>query len=698
MKAAQLFSFLVPLAFFVVIIIRVDNTMAQEANTSNIPHAGIAANQTIPPLDPANMDTTIRPNENFYLYTNGEWLKKNPIPPAYSRWGSFTELFDRNLNTLHEIADNASASTNAKKGSNNQLVGDFYCSGMDTTAVDNEGVQPLDPYFKEIAAIKNLKGLEDMVAKLQRQGVSVLFHFTSQQDLKNSEMMIAGIYQSGLSLPDRDYYSKTDDQSKKILQEYNSYMKKMLTLLGDSESTAAKEAKTIMNIENRLAGASMTRVERRDPKATYNMMSLTQVNSLTPDFSWNSYIKYFRLSGVKKINVAQPKFIKEVGGMLKEIPLNDWKVYLRWHLINSMAPYLSQNFVDEHFHFYGTVLTGAKELQPRWKRVVQEIDGSIGFALGKLYVDKHFSPQAKTHSEQMVHNLEAAFAERIRNLDWMSDATKKQALTKLKAVVNKIGYPAKWKSYKGLQVDRGAYVLNVMRANEFNLNFEIKKVGKPVDKTEWGMTPPTVNAYYDPSMNEIVFPAGILQPPFFNPTADDAVNYGGMGAVIGHEMTHGFDDQGSQFDAKGNLKNWWTDSDAANFKRKAKVLVDQFSGYTVLDSIHVNGKLTEGENIADLGGVSIAYDAFENTLKDTPRPGIIDGLTPEQRFFLAWAQMWRENDTPQALRQRIIVDPHSPNEYRCNGPLSDFPPFYQAFGCKPGDAMYRADSVRAKIW
>ncbi|MFZ1080891.1 MAG: M13 family metallopeptidase [Candidatus Kryptoniota bacterium] len=672
--------------------------MVREPNTSNIQHAEMAANQTIPPLDPANIDTTIKPTDNFYLYANGEWLKRNPVPLAYSRWGSFTELFDRNLNTLHEIADDASVNTNSKKGSNNQLVGDFYYSGMDTAVVEKEGVKPLNPYFKEIAAIKDLKGLEDVIAKLQRHGVNVLFHFTSQQDLKNSEMMIAGIYQSGLSLPDRDYYTKSDDQSKKILQEYYSYMKKMFTMLGDSENTAADEAKTVLNIESRFAEASMTRVERRDPKATYNMMSLTRVNSLTHDFSWSGYMRYFRLFGIKKINVAQPKFIKEVGRMLKDIPLNRWKVYLRWHLINSMAPYLNQNFVDEHFHFYGTVLTGAKELQPRWKRVVQEIDGSIGFALSKLYVEKHFSPQAKARAEEMVHNLEAAFAERIKTLDWMSDATKKQALVKLRAIVNKIGYPAKWKSYKGLEVDRGAYVLNVMRANEFNLNFEIGKVGKPVDRTEWGMTPPTVNAYYDPSMNEIVFPAGILQPPFFNPTADDAVNYGGMGAVIGHEMTHGFDDQGSQFNAKGNLKNWWTDSDAANFKKKAEVLVEQFNGYSVLDSLRVNGKLTEGENIADLGGLSISFQAFEATLKGKSRPVNIAGFTPEQRFFIAWAQMWRENDRPEALRQRIIVDPHSPNEYRANGPLSDFPPFYEAFGCKPGDLMYRGDSVRAKIW
>ncbi len=653
---------------------------------------------TLPPLDPSNIDTSVKPSQNFYLYANGDWLKKNPIPPEFSRWGSFTELYDRNLTIMRQIAEDAAANKSARKGSDPQLVGDLFFSGMDSATAESEGVKPLERYLKEIDGITDVKSLEDVIAKLQRLGVNALFYFTSQQDLKNSEMMIAGIHQSGLSLPDRDYYTKTDKQSKDILQEYDSYMKRMFTMLGDDESAAASEAKTVMNMEDRLAEASMTRVERRDPKATYNMMTLAQVNALTPDFSWNTYIKYFRLSDVRKVNVGQPKFIKEVGVMLKEIPLSDWKAYLRWHLVNAMAPYLSQKFVDENFHFYGTVLTGTKELQPRWKRVLQRIDRSIGFSLGKLYVAKYFSPQAKARAEEMVHNLESAFAERIKNLDWMSAATKTQALAKLRAIVNKIGYPAKWRTYSGLKVDRGPYVLNVMRTNEFDFNFEINKVGKPVDRTEWGMTPPTVNAYYDPSMNEIVFPAGILQPPFFNPTADDAVNYGGMGAVIGHEMTHGFDDQGSQFDAKGNLKNWWTSSDEENFKKKAEVLVNQFNDYTVLDSLHVNGRLTEGENIADLGGVSIAFDAFEKTLQGKSRPEKIDGFTPEQRFFLAWAQMWRENDRPEALRQRIIVDPHSPNEYRCNGPLSDFPAFYEAFGCKPGDPMYRAEDVRAKIW
>lgn len=679
---------LVLLGFLFAVVTQASNAMAQEKLTM----------QSIPALDPSNIDPSVKPSQNFYLYANGEWLKKNPIPPEYSRWGSFSELFDRNMNTLHKIASNAAETAEAKKGSDKQLVGDFFYSGMDSAAIQKGGITPLEPYFEEIDAIKSKKGLETVVAKLQKMGVNILFYFTSEQDFKNSDMMIASVHQSGLSLPDRDYYTKSDKQSKEILSAYGSYVESMFSLIGEKKQEASDNSKVIMRIEKRLAEASMTRVERRNPKATYNMLTVAKIDSLTPGFSWNEYLRYFHLAGVKKVNVGQPKFIAGVGKMLENISLNDWKIYLKWHLLNAMAPYLSDKFVEERFSFYGKTLSGAKELQPRWKRVLGTVDQEIGFALGKLYVEKHFSPEAKARAEEMVHNLEAAFAQRIKKVDWMSETTKKQALIKLKAIVNKIGYPDKWKSYTGLNIDRGAYVLNVIRANEFELSFEINKVGKPVDRTEWGMTPPTVNAYYDPSMNEIVFPAGILQPPFFNPTADDAVNYGGMGAVIGHEMTHGFDDQGSQFDARGNLKDWWTKQDAANFKKKADVLVQQFDGYTVLDSLHINGKLTEGENIADLGGVSIAFDAFEKTLKGKPRPAKIDGFTPEQRFFMAWAQMWRENDTPQALRQRLIVDPHSPNEYRCNGPLSDFPAFYEAFGVKPGDPMYRAEDVRAKIW
>ncbi len=688
MKFAGMFSRLILLGFLFAAVGQNSNAMAQEKS----------AMKRSPALDPANIDHNVKPSQNFYLFANGKWLKKNPIPPEYSRWGSFSELYDRNMNILHEIVENAAATKSKKEGSDLQLVGDFYSSGMDSSAIEKEGISPLKPYFDEIDAIKTKSELEETIARLQRMGVNILFYFTSEQDFKNSDLMIAGVHQSGLSLPDRDYYTNTDKQSKEILNEYGKYVKRMFSTVGENSKQASEDAQVVLKIEKRLAKASMTRVERRNPKATYNMMTIGKINSMTPGFSWNTYLRYFNIVDVKKINVGQPRFIAEAGKMLNQVRLDDWKIYLKWHLLNAMAPYLNDKFVAERFNFYGKTLTGAKVLQPRWKRVLGTIDREVGFPLGKLYVQKHFSPEAKARAEEMVHNLEAAFAHRIKNVDWMSETTKKQALTKLKAIVNKIGYPDKWKSYAGLEINRGPYVLNVIRSNEFDFNFEVSKIGKPVDRSEWGMTPPTVNAYYDPSMNEIVFPAGILQPPFFNPAADDAVNYGGMGAVIGHEMTHGFDDQGSQFDAKGNLKDWWTKQDAANFKKKAEVLVHQFDSYAVVDSLHINGNLTEGENIADLGGVSIAYEAFENTLKGKAHPTRIDGFTPEQRFFLAWAQMWRENDTPQALRQRLIVDPHSPNVYRCNGPLSDFPAFYEAFDVKPGDPMYRPDSVRAKIW
>ena len=466
---------LLMMSLFLILPTKGSQIMAQNKSTDS----------SIPPLDPVNMDTSVNPAENFYEYANGGWLRKNPIPAAYSRWGSFSELYDRNLDILLSVAEKSSAENNAAKGSDTQLVGDFYFSGMNTSAIDKDGIGPVEPYIREIDAIKNKAELQSTLEKLQRKGVSLLFYFTSQQDLKNSEMMIATVFQGGLSLPDRDYYTKTDKQSKEILSEYDTYMKKMFSLLGENKKTTSENADIVSRMETRLAKASMTRVEMRDPKATYNMMSIARLGALAPGFSWKSYLRYFDLSGVKSVNVAQPKFIREVGRMLKSVSLKDWKVYLKWHLVNSMAPYLSGKFVDEHFHFYGTVLTGAKELQPRWKRVLQRVDQQVGFALGRLYVAEHFSPKAKARAEEMVHNLETAFAQRIRSLDWMSEKTKKQALIKLKAIVNKIGYPDKWKSYEGLDIDRGPYVLNVMRANEFNFDYEINKVGKKVDRTEW---------------------------------------------------------------------------------------------------------------------------------------------------------------------------------------------------------------------
>ncbi len=657
----------------------------------------VSQDQVYHGIDPKNLDTTVSPCQDFYEFANGGWLKANPIPPEYSRWGSFEELAERNNVQLHQILDDAANNTSAPKGSIEQKVGDFYFSGMDSASIEEQGVKPLAPYFKRIAAINNVEDLESEIARMHAEGTNVVFSFFGDQDAKNSAQVIAQVYQGGLGLPDRDYYLKEDERSKKIRDEYVAHVTKMFSLLGDDEKTAAREAETVMAMETRLAKASMTRVQQRDPNAIYHKMSVKELQSMTPDFSWTKYFDGIHLSDRGDVNVAQPDFVKEVNAMLKTVPVADWKVYLRWHLIHDAAGYLSSPFVNESFRFYGKELNGTKELKPRWKRVLGATDNNLGMALGQLYVAKYFPPEAKTRALEMVHNLIAALREHINDAVWMSDTTKKQALHKLDAFTVKIGYPDKWRDYSSLDIDRGPYVLNAIRASEFDFRRTINKIGKPVDRTEWGMTPPTVNAYYNPMMNEIVFPAGILQPPFFDFQADDAVNYGGMGSVIGHEMTHGFDDEGRQFDAEGNLKDWWTPTDKEQFKERAAQVEKQFDNYNPIDTLHINGKLTLGENIADLGGLNVAYTALETALKGKPRP-LIDGFTPEQRFFLAWAQIWRNNVRPENVRLRLNVDPHSPGEFRAIGPISNMPEFYEAFHCKEGDAMVRAANVRAKIW
>jgi putative endopeptidase len=657
----------------------------------------VSQDQVYHGLDPKNLDTTVSPCKDFYEFANGGWLKANPIPPEYSRWGSFEELAERNNVQLHQILDDAAGNASAPKGSIEQKVGDFYFSGMDSASIEEQGTKPLAPYFERIAAIKNVEDLQAEIARMHSEGTSVVFNFFGDQDAKNSTHVIAQVYQGGLGLPDRDYYLKEDERSKKIRDEYVAHVAKMFTLLGDDEKTAAQEAQTVMAMETQLAKASMTRVQQRDPNAIYHKMSVKELQSLTPDFSWAKYFDGIHLSDRGDVNVAQPDFVKEVNSMLETVPLADWKVYLRWHLIHDAASYLSSPFVNESFRFYGMELNGTKQLKPRWKRVLSATDNNLGMALGQLYVAKYFPPEAKTRALEMVHNLIAALREHINDAAWMSDTTKKQALHKLDAFTVKIGYPDKWRDYSSLEINRGPYVLNAIRASEFDFRRTINKIGKPVDRTEWGMTPPTVNAYYNPTMNEIVFPAGILQPPFFDFQADDAVNYGGMGSVIGHEMTHGFDDEGRQFDANGNLKDWWTPEDKKQFEERAEKVEKQFDNYSPIDTLHINGKLTLGENIADLGGLNVAYTALENALRGKPRP-LIDGFTPEQRFFLAWAQIWRNNVRPENVRLRLNVDPHSPGEFRAIGPISNMPEFYEAFHCKEGDAMVRAADVRAKIW
>ncbi len=642
-------------------------------------------------IDPADLDTQVSACVNFNQYSNGGWMADNPIPAAYASWGTFTELAERNREELHAILEAAAKNTDAPEGSDERKIGDFYASCMDTGQVESAGAKPLEPELARIDAIHDLRSLQEEIARLQSHDVNVLFNFGSQQDRKNSDQVIAGAAQGGLGLPDRDYYTKEDDKSKQIREQYTQHVAKMLEFLGDEPAKAEQEAKTVMGLETKLAESSMTRVERRDPDKTYHRMDATQLRALTPNFSWEGYFSDLDYPHIAAVNVAQPKFFEVVNGLLPSVPLDDWKTYLRWHLVNAVAPSLSEKFVEEDFKFKGRILTGAKEILPRWKRCVTATDRQLGFALGKVYVQKHFPPEAKARAERMVHFLIAALGEDIKTLPWMSPETKKAALAKLQAFTPKIGYPDKWRDYSAFKVERGPYVENVLAGNFFEFHRDLNKIGKPVDHAEWGMTPPTLNAYYSPQRNEIVFPAGILQPPFFDPQADDAVNYGAIGAVIGHEMTHGFDDQGSKFDARGNRKNWWTPEDLKNFEAHAACVEKQFDGYVVMGDLHQNGKLVLGESIADLGGLTIAYKAFEKSLEGKPRPPEIDGFTPEQRFFLAYAHLWAQNARPEFERLRTNTDPHPLGRFRVIGPLSNMPFFRKAFECKPGDAMVRAE-------
>ncbi len=649
------------------------------------------------PLDPANFDTTVSPCKDFYRFANGRWLDANPVPPQYSNWGSFSELAERNNEILREILEEAAAVKEAPKGSAVQIVGDFYVSGMDSVRADAEGITPLTSELDRIAGVKTRADLQTVLVHLHMTSGSPVFALVSQPDFKNSELMIASIDQSGLTLPDRDYYVKDDDRYKSTRKEFTTYMVKVFTLLGDEQPVAEANAATVMKIETRLAKASMARVDLRSAEKTYHKMTVAELKKIVPAVSWERYFEGMGVGNVRELNVSQPEFMKEVNAMLNEVPIEEWKTYLRWQLINASAPYLSHQFVDAHFHFHGTVLNGQRELQPRWKRVLRTIDRLVGDALGQMYTARAFKPEAKARALEMVRNLQAAFRERLQSLEWMGKETRRKALEKLAAFQLKIGYPDKWKRYDGLEIDRASYLHNVLRAAEYETKRQLAKVDKPVDRTEWFMTPSTVNAYYNPTQNEIVFPAGILQPPFFHPNADDAVNYGGMGAVIGHEMTHGFDDEGRKFDAKGNLTDWWTKEDNDRFEQLAKIVEEQFNGYVAIDTLRVNGKLTLGENIADLGGLAIAYHAFTKTLAGKQQTNI-DGLTPQQRFFLAWAQMWRRNYTAANLKQRLVVDPHSPSKFRTNGPVANMPAFFDAFNCGEGDPMAHLTGRRVKIW
>jgi len=646
--------------------------------------------------DVANLDRTCKPCDDFHQFAVGGWLKANPIPPEYPLWGSFVTLQEKNQQALRGILEAASANASAAAGSNEQKIGDFYASCMDTKSIDAQGLKPISADLAAIDAIHDTAGLLDTGARLQTQGVGVLFAFGSDQDFKDSSQVIGEANQGGLSLPDRDYYTRDDDESKKLRDQFTEHVAKLLVLAGDTQDKAAAGAKTILQIETSLAKASLTNVERRDPEKIYHKMSLADAQALTPHLSWNAYFQAVGSPKLTEINIGQPEFFKALDAMLGSVPLADWKTYYRWHLVNRSAGLLSEPFVQENFAFNGRILTGSKEIRPRWKRCTSAIDQQLGEALGQVYVQKYFPPEAKARALDLVHNLLAALHDDLQTLPWMSPATRKAAIEKLEAFTIKIGYPDKWRDYSALKIDRGSYIQNAFRSTQFENARDLAKIGKPVDRSEWGETPPTVDAYDNPQLNEIVFPAGILQPPFYDPKRDDAYNYGGIGAVIGHEITHGFDDQGAQFDPRGNLKNWWTPEDLKSFQDRGECVAKQFDGYQVEKGLHENGKLVEGESIADLGGVTLAYAAFQKSLHGKPGEKDASGFTPEQRFFLGYAQNWAVNIRPELARLQTNTDPHPLPKFRANGPLSNVAEFAKAFGCKKGDPMARAQAC--KIW
>jgi putative endopeptidase len=648
-------------------------------------------------FDVSGMDTKTAACADFYQYANGGWLAANPIPAAYSAWGVANILNEKTRDTLHEILEAAAKNTAAKKGSNEQKVGDYYASCMDEAKVEAEGLKPIQAELDLIAKISDQKSLQAAIAHMHSYGYNALFGSGSSRDFKNASETTAIIIQGGLGLPTRDYYVSEDARLKSIRDEYVKHIAKMFELMGDDAAKAATEAQAVMTLETKLAQASKPPVELRDPEKLYHRMPMVSVKEVAPAFDWATY---FQTVGHTKadVNVATPDFFKAMNTELTATSIADWKTYLRWNLINRAATGLTAKLVDEDFHFKSTVLQGVKENLPRWKRCVSATDGALGEALGAVYVQKAFTPAAKQRALTMVRNLEAALQSDISTLSWMSEPTRKQAITKLNAFMNKIGYPDKWRDYSALPVDRSAYQTNRFRVNKFNEDRDWAKIGKPVDRAEWVMSPPTLNAYYNPQNNEIVFPAGILQPPFFDPNADDALNYGGIGSVIGHEMTHGFDDQGAKYDPAGNLANWWSEADLKAFQTKAECIVNQFNGFEVEKGQNLIGKLVQGESIADLGGLVIAYAAFQQSMKGKPRPANIDGFTPEQRFFLGYARGWATNMRPEVARLIARQDPHPLNKFRVNGPLSNLPQFAAAFQCKEGDAMVRPEKDRCVIW
>lgn len=647
-------------------------------------------------INPADLDTSISPAADFYKYADDKWIASHPIPPDQTGWGTFQELQQRSQQQLKGIADELLAEPNNVNGYRQQ-VRDFYATATDAAKLNTEGARPLDPDLAAIAAMKTPADLVPVVTHLQLVGASPFFGVDISPDLKDSQKYAFYINQAGTLLPERGYYLNDDPDSRKIREAYREHIMRMFMLLGQAEPAATASADTVLRIETSLAEKQMTPVQLRDPEPQYNKMTTAKLAELAPAFDWTAYFRILGIPQIKEVIVAQPDFLKRMNQLIKETSPADLQTYLRWHLISTAAPRLSDPFVEESFRFFGQTLAGAKQLKPRWQRAVEAENSVLPEAIGRLYVEKYFSPQAKQHINRLVDNIMAAYAQRIQSLDWMGPETKAKALVKLKAVQRKLGYPDKWRDYSALTINRDSYVQNYFRARDFDMHYWLSKLFKPVDRTEWFMSPSTVNAYYNPTMNEIVFPAAILQPPFFNPNADDALNYGAIGAVIGHELTHGFDDQGRKFDAKGNMVNWWTPQDKERFEARTKKLVQQFDACVVMDDLHVNGQLTLGENIADLGGVTISFDAYHRSLGGKPAP-VINGLSGDQRFFISYAFAWRDHRRPAVVRLLLRTDPHSPPRFRVDVPLSNLVGFYKAFDVKAGDAMYRAPGDRAEVW
>jgi len=640
------------------------------------------------------LDRGVQPGVDFFHFANGGWIKNNPIPADRSSLGAYTALDQQNQRFIHSLVEKASKDTSGPAGSVQRKVGDFYASGMDEAAINAAGIKPLQPELDRIAAIDSVAQLQDMFAHLQVIGVPAPLQLGQMQDFKDSSQVSAVVFQAGLGLPNRDYYLKDEANNKTIRATYVKHLASIFQLLGDSAANAAAEAKTVMALETRLAKASMSDVAMRDPHAIYHPMDIAAFNALTPKLHWQGVMAAVGHPEIDHLNVATPDFFKALNAELTRTSLADWKTYLRWQLVNTYSPYLSQAFVDEDFRM-SSVLNGAKQLRPRWQRVLATEDQVLGFAIGKIYVEQKFPPATKQAAVKLVEDIRAALRADLKNLAWMTPATREAALKKLDLMQLRVGYPDQWRDYSALQVDRGPYVLNVLRGNEFEQKRELDKIGKPVDREEWGMTPQTVNAYYDPSMNNLNIPAGVLQPPLYDPSWPAAVNFGNTGATVGHEMTHGFDDQGAQFDGHGNLQNWWAPADLKKFQQATECVVQQYSGYTVDGGVHVQGKLVTGEAIADLGGLILALRAFHADPSFATAP-TIDGFTPDQQFFIAYGHSWAGSTRPEQARLQVTTDPHPPEIYRTNGVLADMPEFQQAFKITPPSPMIRSD--RCSIW